>query len=194
MSIIESQQAAWEIKKAQRSSAAALLHANHPELVPAGSNSLVAAAKNIRRELSVEFRGCKFEVRSSRFSGGDSIDVRWADGPTSQQVDAIIGKYAAGSFDGMTDCYDYSHTAWTDAFGDAKYVHSHRNYSDKFLNSVLSRVARYWGVDPAPTADDYKQGRIWNFRVPNCGDFQRECHVALSRHTCYATAIATDSE
>ena len=196
MSIIESGLAQWEIRKAQRSSAAAVLQAKHPNLIPvnAKNNALIAAAKNIRIELAEAFRGCRFSVKSSRFSGGDSIDVRWIDGPTTAQVDSIIGKYAAGSFDGMTDCYDYSMSAWNDAFGDAKYVHSSRDYSEKFVASVLGRLARMWGVNPAPTFQDWHQGRLWAFKVPNCGDFQSEVHRAMSRHTCYATAIATDGD
>jgi hypothetical protein len=39
------------------------------------------AASNIRAELKKAFPGVKFSVRSETFSGGDSIDVKWMDGP-----------------------------------------------------------------------------------------------------------------
>lgn len=106
----------WEVKQAARKSAASILASNHPYLVPAG-NSLTTAAKNVRIELKRAFPDVKFSVRTSRFTGGDDLRVEWTDGPNTKQVDAITKKYAAGSFDGMTDCYDYSSSAWTDAFG-----------------------------------------------------------------------------
>jgi hypothetical protein len=112
----------WEAKQAVRAAAARALQRAHPRLVPVSDkvDSLVAAAKNIRIELARAFPSIEFKVRSKRFSMGDDIRVSWADGPTSAQVDAIINRYRAGTFDGMTDSYDYEHSAWTDAFGDAK--------------------------------------------------------------------------
>jgi Large polyvalent protein associated domain 29 len=175
----------YEARQAARAFTAKQLQAAHPHLIPVSdkNNSLVAAGKNMRIELAAAFPGVKFSVRSSRFSGGDSIDVTWTDGPTGDQVDSIVGKYSAGSFDGMTDCYNYEHSAWCDAFGDAKYVHSTREFSDRLLGSALARVAKYWGAEPAPTVDDYRAGRLWNVKA-NCSDFQREFWHALSRHTC----------
>ena len=100
-------------------------------------NALVTAGKNIRTELKAAFPGTKFQVTSSRFSGGDSIDVRWSDGPTTAQVDGIIQKYRGGTFDGMDDSYKDSDAAWPVVFGDAKYVHSQRDYSKAFVERVL---------------------------------------------------------
>ena len=43
--------------------------------------SLTDTAKLIRATLKAKFPGIKFSVRSSRYAGGSSIDVRWNDGP-----------------------------------------------------------------------------------------------------------------
>ena len=84
--------------------------------------------------------------------GGDSINVKWTDGPTTAQVDAIVNRYAAGSFDGMTDCYDYHRSAWTEAFGYAKYVNTSREYSPAVLEWARQRFGAgrdEWNREPA---------------------------------------------
>jgi len=89
------------------------------------------ASYNIKQELRKAFPGIKFSVRSDSFSMGNSVDVSWDLGPTTKDVDSILGKYSDGSFDGMTDMYNYDHSAEGDAvsvvLGRAKYVHSHRS-------------------------------------------------------------------
>jgi hypothetical protein len=57
----------------------------------------------IRTDLKHSFPGIKFSVRSSSYSGGGSIDVRWTDGPTRDRVRGIIGRYQDRGFDGSID-------------------------------------------------------------------------------------------
>lgn len=114
----------YKAKQMARAAAAAALQAANPHLVPISAckgGSLIAASKNMKVELGLAFPGVKFSIKTRRFSGGDAIDISWIDGPTSKQVDEIIDRYSAGSFDGMTDCYNYGRNAWIEAFGDAKY-------------------------------------------------------------------------
>lgn len=162
----------WKAKEAARASAAAALQAANPHLVPANkaTDGLIAAAKNIRIELKRAFPLVKFSVTSSRFSGGNSIDVSWIDGPVTKQVDRIINKYAAGSFDGQTDSYDYEASTWTDAFGDAKYVHSRRDDSDKALESAIRSVKAAHGDALGALADSitvtaFRNGDLWRTKV-----------------------------
>lgn len=95
----------------------------------------VSAAKEIKKTLERLWPSVKFSVVSDAFSMGDSINVYWNMGPTSNQVEKIINKYQEGSFDGMTDCYNYDQTLvmtadnQVKALGGAKYVHSSRSYS-----------------------------------------------------------------
>lgn len=107
------------------------LKAEHPELISPSDkvDSLIAAAKNVRTQLKAAFPGIKFRVTTDRFSMGDSLHVSWIDGPETARVEAIVKRYQAGRFDGMTDCYEYSGSAWTAAFGDAKYTSCSRTYS-----------------------------------------------------------------
>lgn len=177
----------WQAAQAARAAVAATMHAAFPHLVKRdtiNSDGLIVATKNIRIELKRAFPSIKFAVRSERFSGGDSISVKWIDGPTTQQVDAIINKYKGGSFNSSDDLYTYSHDAWTDAFGDAKYISSSRECSDEFVTMMLARVARHLGgMEAVPTFADYKAGRLYTFKQSGGCDFEREFQQALSRHT-----------
>lgn len=142
-------------------------------------------ARNIKTELKRAFPSVKFSVRTSRGSMCSSIDVSWTDGPASDQVKAITGKYELGRFDGMTDSYDYERSAWTEAFGGVRYVFEHRDYSDALIAGCIRRTFnRLGGLDKAPSVEDYRMGRIHGLMTSGGCDFSRELSTAISRHTC----------
>jgi hypothetical protein len=186
----------WKAAKAARAAAAAAMQAAFPHLVPISDkvDALQAAAKNMRIELARAFPGVRFSVKSRRYSGGDAIDVRWMDGPTDAQVDAIINRYSGGSFDGMRDCYDYSRDAWTDAFGDAKFVFSHRDYSDAAITACGRTACAKWGVSlPLDTiAAAYRSGELFRIRQQNFGarDFGDLVAIEMHRRTWALTKVA----
>ena len=102
------------------------------------------AAANIRRELRAAFPNIKFAVRSSSYSGGDSVDIRWAFGPTSKAVEAITNKYQEGSFNGMIDLYEYaSDRTFTATHGSAKYVFCHRDCTSAQQTVETALSAQY---------------------------------------------------
>ena len=85
-------------------------------------------AKNIRIELKKAFPEVKFSVRSESYSGGDHININWTDGPLTDDVEKITGKYQKGDFDGMEDIYNYNHeNVWPDVFGGSRYVFENRH-------------------------------------------------------------------
>lgn len=164
----------YKASQMARAAAAAALQAANPHLVPISAckgGSLIAASKNIKIELALAFPGVKFSIKTRRFSMGDAIDVSWVDGPTSKQVDEIIDRYSAGSFNGMEDIYNYSRNAWIEAFGDAKYVHSRREMSDaaigRAIRLVRSKYAVPAGVDMSVEA--YRKGALWSVAIDGCG-------------------------
>ena len=167
----------YQAKQMAKAAAAKALQAANPFLVPVGAkDSLQTAAANVRIELKRAFPGVKFSIKTSRFSGGDSLRVRWIDGPTTEQVDAIANKYAAGRFDGMTDCYDYEANAWTDAFGDAKFVSTEREYSDQALANAIRTVSAQWagnlaslGIEPL-TVTNYRTGQYYRIQPSGAGN------------------------
>jgi hypothetical protein len=121
------------LHSAEYQKALADLKARYPWAKQEGSSHARASA-NIKRELSQAFPGIAFSVRSDSFSGGDSVDVHWENGPTTKEVEAITSKYQEGSFDGMQDLYEYDHSPMAKAvstwLGSAKYVQESRGFSD----------------------------------------------------------------
>lgn len=191
----------WKAKKAAQESAAKAMQAAFPGLVPVSEkvDSLNAAAKNMRLELKAAFPGIKFSVKSRRFSGGDAIDVSWIDGPMVCQVDEIIDRYSAGSFNGMDDSYNYSRDAWTDAFGDAKYIHGRRDHSVKAVESAIRTIRAKYAANLAEagiqniTVEAFEAGKYWSTEViPGGfnGDLRSLINTELNRRTWALTVKA----
>ena len=144
-------------------------------------DSLTRAAKNIRIELKHAFPGVTFSVKSKRFSMGDDITIHWTDGPTGKAVNHIVGKYEAGSFDGMVDLYTYAHSEFTNLYGDAKYIMTTRHYSDSAIQDAITEIAAKWDDNPVTwTADDFNMGRLY-VRNPSrhCDDYQHLIYGVL---------------
>lgn len=93
----------------------ARLIAENAHLVPGDT-----VEKNIRRALKQAFPGVKFSVRK-RHHG--STDISWEDDAVDpRRVHEVVDRFKAGNFDGMTDCYSYSRSPWTAAFGSHEYI------------------------------------------------------------------------
>ena len=122
-----------------------------------------AAAQAIRQDLNKAWPGVKFQVTSQGYSMGNSVSVRWMDGPTAAEVGAITGRYQAGHFDGMQDLYEYSNSR-----GDipqAKHVLTSRSMSDETRADLLRYVVeRYFSPDE-------REGVTENTRIPNGYDY-----------------------
>jgi hypothetical protein len=75
-----------------------MIENDHPRRVDA-----VEVAKLIRANLKRQFPNIRFSVRTDRYAGGNSIIVKWTDGPTNSAVEEVTGGYAGARFDGMID-------------------------------------------------------------------------------------------
>lgn len=121
------------------------------------------AAENIRRELKAAFPGVKFSVRSDY----NAVDIGWQDGPTSKQVEAVVGKYKAGGFNGMEDIYeDDPDATFAQVFGDPDYVSCSRH-------DTLAGVIDAWqraGNDPTEVPLDWEKGGRWKMEDSARGD------------------------
>jgi hypothetical protein len=108
-----------------------------------GKSSHALGAANLKTELTREFPGVKFSVKSESYSGGDAIRVRWEFGPTANEVAKFTDKYREGDFDGMTDSYDYNQdNVWPDVFGGAKYVTESRCFGGQSGTDLFEQVGR----------------------------------------------------
>jgi hypothetical protein len=105
-------------------------------------------AKMIREALKDLFPAVKFSVRSSNFSMGNSVDVSWTDGPTSEMVNSAINRFQSGDFDGMTDCYSYRKDR--PDHPTSKYVHASRNISKEMAEYTLNYLKNVMRLDDFP--------------------------------------------
>lgn len=159
---------------------------------------LIVAARNVRSELKAAFPGVKFSVRTSRFSGGDSLDISWTDGPTTKQVEEVTNKYKAGSFDGMVDLYTYNTTEFTEKYGDAKYIGTSRKYSVEFLEKVAQIVSEKYGKE-APAISSYNNGDSYFNRSKEYvsgaeGDYHWNMEQVANRKAYETSAEQLDEE
>jgi hypothetical protein len=121
--------------------------------------SCAETAKLLRASLKATFPGVKFSVRSSTYSGGASINVRWTDGPRTFEVKAVTDRYEGATFDGMIDlksykddvliAFDGEDTPRLVSFG-ADFIFEDRDYSPEYV-AVLEAAA----VEAMESSADY---------------------------------------
>jgi len=102
-------------------------------------------AKKIKERLTALYPRVKFSVTSDTFSMGNSVDIRWTDGPSSDVVNAITKQYQYGSFDGMTDSYDYTGIGPMLGCDGAKYVHCNRRTSPEHRALIAAKADEHYG-------------------------------------------------
>lgn len=122
------------------------------------------AAKLIRSELKKAFPSIKFSVTSDNYSMGNAVRINWIDGPTTRQVSDITRKYQYGSFDGMTDSYEYTNNR--NDIPQAKYVQVSRNYSDEARQKCFNELKSKWTVLEGITDIDLASNEL--FEMTGC--------------------------
>ena len=121
------------------------------------------AAKAIKKELKERWPNVNWRIRSSIFSGGTSVYIRWIDGPTQDEVRQIVGKYQYGYFDGMEDLYKITNRR--NDIPQVKYVQLERELSPQYV----IELCRKWGY--TPKADEihqtneelFKSHKVWTY-------------------------------
>ena len=109
-------------------------------------------AKLVREILKENWPDVKFSVRSSRFAGGEAVDVQWMDGPTWQQVQHVINFLEGRDFDGMTDSTSYREPMVYKGriIQTSCFVQAQRSESAAFLRTALADYAKEALADAAP--------------------------------------------
>ena len=109
--------------------------------------SCAETAKLVRAALKESFPGVKFSVKSKVYSGGASINVSYVDGPSYDQVKAVVGMFEGSYFDGMTD-YKGSNYSSLDGqevrFG-ADFIFVDRKFTVAFLEAAVDAAAAALG-------------------------------------------------
>lgn len=126
-------------------------------------------AKEIRKELKIKYPDTKFSVTSNSYSGGDSVRVKWLNGPTTKMIAEITKKYEYGKFNGMDDAYDYSNVRYD--IPQTKYLFLDREYFEELINeNFLNMKINFNGCEHLSNANDYDYefSKKWNFNTPRC--------------------------
>lgn len=87
------------------------------------------------------------------------MTVRWTDGPTRKAVEAIALRFKDGTFNGMTDSYEYQDNPWNILFGSAKYVSCTRSISDALADRAIALVAAEYGELNRITGAEFNAGK-----------------------------------
>ena len=99
-------------------------------------------AKRIKKELKAAFPGTEWSVRTAH---GSTINIHWTDGPTTEMVDGMVGKYEHGYFDGMDDMYHYTDSLIEDGVKwSVKYVFTNRHQSPA-AEAIFGKLIREYG-------------------------------------------------
>lgn len=125
--------------------------------------SVAQCAQAIRVDLKENFKGIKFSIKSQDYSGGDSVRVKWCDGPTEEEVEKHLSKYEYGHFNGMEDIYEYTNVI--NGLPQTKYLFCDREMSPETRQNLLPQAERF-------TADFVRtQGGTfaeWNLSSESC--------------------------
>ena len=102
-------------------------------------------AKKIKSELSGKFPGIAFSIKSKAFMSGDNVTVDWKDGPTTDAIESLVGKYRYGTFDASRNLY--VHDNHNNAIPQAQYVMTSHHYSELLLRNAKAEIALKFHVD-----------------------------------------------
>lgn len=116
--------------------------------------SCAETAKLLRAALKQAFPAVKFGVKSSVYSGGASIDVRWTDGPTAAKVERIAKQFEGADFDGMIDLKTYSEH-WMTPDGCVHFAHNPGTYGNGGLQPEQIGLPPHPGAELVRFAADY---------------------------------------
>lgn len=164
----------------QREEARKQLKTEYSHLIQSPGSGGKGAAKNIRIELKKAWPKIKFSVRSDY----SSININWLDGPTERQVETIVNRYEAGSFDGMEDIYRYSESAFNDVFGSVQYVFTRRENSDGELLRAFDVLKKRYGGNMTDIKSidlaEYRKGNLRHVPMNFGGGSRDDLQSAVS--------------
>jgi len=124
--------------------------------------SCAETAKLVRAALKESFPGVKFSVKSSVYSGGASINIRYENGPTYKQVKEVASMFEGAYFDGMTD-YKGSNYGSLDGnevrFG-ADFIFVNRKFTKAFLEGAVEAACKYYGYAMPAITEGYDSAYI----------------------------------
>ena len=139
--------------------------------------TVTETAQLTRKALQTAFPGVKFSVKSSKYSGGASINIHWTDGPRQSEVKPIADGFEGASFDGMNDLKS-PQDSWLLPDGTAQLARRPESYGGS--------IPGYESEKPHPDAELVSFGANFVFCNRHISDFDtREAEaLAIIRKHC----------
>jgi hypothetical protein len=129
----EAQQAA-EAKKAANEQEKSELRVKYPYLTPlTEQHDKQTTMNNIRAMLKNEFPGIKFSVVNPHYG---TVNIRWTDGPTTEQVSKLEKLFQDHHSDETGDYWDYKGGNFNDLFGGMSFVFCNRDMSKETETTI----------------------------------------------------------
>jgi len=123
-------------------------------------------SKAIKNELKAKYPETKFSVTSENFAGGNSVNVEWIEGPSTDDISEITGKYKYGNFNGMIDMYEMSNC--NDDLPQVKYISLTRDLTAQTQAKAVDEINQKFGLNIKYeiSASSWRKG--WdNFNITN---------------------------
>jgi len=157
-----------------------------------GSRQLSGAAltaKMIKKRLTALYPSVKFSVKSDVFSMGNSVDIRWTDGPMQETINAITKQYQYGSFDAMHDMYNYTRIDASLGCEGSKYVQCHRTISDKHKEMLAAKALEHYGkLDPNDNSYYSKISEIEKMFFPYA-EAERKTNITTNQDSTFISGL-----
>ena len=123
------------------------------------------AAAAIRAELKRNNIAAQVVSRSASMMNAVDVTVTDLAPWTVKRISAFVGKFQSGSFDGMTDCYNYDNKHAD--LPQVKYASVRANYSDATRQQAWDWLRNYYGLEAAPESVD----GAFNYRSEVFGEY-----------------------
>lgn len=157
----------------------------------AGKRTLSEEAQTaaaIRKRLRETFPKVKFSVTCDSFAGGNSVSIRWTDGPVDAIVSHITRQYAWGTFDAMTDCSGVREIDPALGCRGAKFVQTSRTQSKERRAEMEVHALETFGELPGNCYGEFsamvyenKHPELWDDAYRNIYECQQEEQAEAQR-------------
>jgi hypothetical protein len=104
--------------------------------------------------------------------------VSWVDGPTTDEVKVLTGKYEGGHFDGMDDSYHHRNSPFTTVFGSAQYIFETRKYSVAAMTAAADVIQKRFDSEPFTVKESYDGSAYIDC---NSNEDQRQVYAYLEK-------------
>lgn len=134
---------------------------NYPHLTPradfAGRGQVVTT--NIRKHLKKCFTNIKFSVTYTDYS----INIKWADGATEEQINKAIAIFYYADHNSQIDYFGTKSDDFTDMFGGFEYKQLSHSLSDKKTIEILERLNAHRDARQKISFKQYKNNELLHF-------------------------------